>query len=34
MRNEPVIPAIAGTIGLHNAAPPGMHNEVATARLF
>jgi hypothetical protein len=32
--NEPEIPAIAGMIGLHNAAPPAMHNDVAIARLF
>jgi len=34
MRNEPVMPPIAGTIGHRNAAPPAMHNDVAIARLF
>jgi hypothetical protein len=34
MHNEPGIPDIAGTIGLHSVAPPAMHNEVAIARLF
>ena len=34
MHNGPDIPDIAGMIGLHSAAPPAMHNEVAIARLF
>jgi hypothetical protein len=32
--NGPDIPATTEIIGLHSAAPPAMHNEVAIARFF